>query len=529
MSNAYNIEWKTSTTDTLSAKTKELVGTKTSDHPLKTTTVTERIPRRILGSQPSTGRTTPVSSPSALLEPLSTALEGVDPLTAFAIEEMDPLSKLAAEETDSRSNCDKKSDQRVEVDSWGAKKAAILSKYTTSEKISIVTSFLSDGEKVVVKAQSTAVDKIQHRLEQLDCIDEGSQTKLDLSQTEYVNRIEQLNRELVSAWNSEQRVKSLKIAIQCAKLLADTSVLRFYPSKFVLITDILDVFGQLVYNRLSTKTDSHKLGSKLAKLPEDFTPDMVSDSAKETCLNWFYKIASIRELVPRLYVEMALMKSYYFLSLSECQDALRRLTHMISGIGNPLVAVYARCYLCRVGSSLSNRIKNKQYLLQNFHRFLQSYQHLFSRSVKGELAQQKMSLSVYMSLFTPALDYMLQTVTLDSSDLLLDDLLERCRVHGNSSLILNTIMSAFKPTLISIRTLQFLEMIEHCLDQGIPLHSLLRTLGLCVSVAPPPFEHRRQILNIAWRHIASLKDVEEYIACAEPWVLYVVKYFSVSD
>lgn len=92
----------------------------------------------------------------------------------------------------------------------------------------------------------------------MDCIDEGSQTKLDLSQTEYVNRIEQLNRELVSAWNSEQRVKSLKIAIQCAKLLADTSVLRFYPSKFVLITDILDVFGQLVYNRLSTKTDSHK-------------------------------------------------------------------------------------------------------------------------------------------------------------------------------------------------------------------------------------------------------------------------------
>jgi hypothetical protein len=80
-----------------------------------------------------------------------------------------------------------------------------------------------------------------------------------------VTRIEQLNRELVSAWNSEQRVKALKIAIQCAKLLADTSVLRFYPSKFVLITDILDVFGQLVYNRLSTKTDSHKY-SRLAQI-----------------------------------------------------------------------------------------------------------------------------------------------------------------------------------------------------------------------------------------------------------------------
>lgn len=104
-----------------------------------------------------------------------------------------------------------------------------------------------------MKAQSVAVDKVQHRLEQLDSFEEGLHRKLDLSQSEYIFKIEELKRELETSWNQEQRVKALKIAIQCSKMLADTDVLPFYPSKFVLITDILDCFGRLVYDRLRTK------------------------------------------------------------------------------------------------------------------------------------------------------------------------------------------------------------------------------------------------------------------------------------
>ncbi len=123
---------------------------------------------------------------------------------------------------------------------------------------------------------------------------------------------------------------------KCAKLLADVSVVQFYPSKFVLITDILDTFGKLVYDRIRTKSFyvSHE-SAKPQPLPglyylfiilsinynfltffvhiEKFSADIVPASAKDTCRNWFFKIASIRELLPRIYVECSIIKCMSYL------------------------------------------------------------------------------------------------------------------------------------------------------------------------------------------------------------------------
>ncbi|XP_012275161.1 UPF0505 protein C16orf62 homolog isoform X2 [Orussus abietinus] len=465
------------------------------------------------------------------------SLDGSDPLTQFAREDTDPLSKIAADEWDYSANVSvgKKSRNILEEndESWAVKRAFILGKYTTSEKLSIITSFLPAGEKVIVKIQQTGalVDKVKTRLEQLDDFEESSvRQMLDLSQQEYTAQIEQLNNELVQAWQSDQRVKALKIAIQCAKLLVDTSVMPFYPSKFVLITDILDIFGKLVYDRLKMKSQNYcKPGSKVPNsLPDDFTADMVPESAKETCRNWFYKIASIRELVPRLYVEMAIIKSYSFLTTREYTSALLRITRMIRGIGNPLVAVFARCYLCRVGRALG-RTSDQEIIKENLYDFLFTYRQLFSQSVKNEISKQDVSFHLYLSLYTPALDWIVEVMAATSTDDVLDEILSRCKQQTYIGLLLNTILNAFKPTYVAPRSMEFVKLVETCVNDGFPQYLLYRSLGECLLQESPPKDDCQLVLTTVWKYVVELHDPSQFMHCTEIWIEFVVTHFSTSE
>ncbi|KAI9576835.1 hypothetical protein GQX74_005715 [Glossina fuscipes] len=256
------------------------------------------------------------SSISLLNDPLLLTLDGTDPLSQFARQEqelIDPLTQMASEYETFQKSKTKKREKDVSLadDSfnWNAKRLSILNKFTTSEKLSISTSFLSVSNAGTgtdaIKVHTVVSDKLKFRLEQLDDFEDTSIRHLmDLTQQDYIQRIEQLNQELVQSWHNDQRVKALKIAIQCSKMLSDTSVLSFYPSQFVLITDILDIFGKLVYERLKQKAYSGPESSR----------QLNTESARDTCQNWFFKVASIRELLPRLYVEIAILKCYEFLN-----------------------------------------------------------------------------------------------------------------------------------------------------------------------------------------------------------------------
>ncbi|XP_045704809.1 VPS35 endosomal protein-sorting factor-like isoform X2 [Phyllostomus hastatus] len=476
-------------------------------HPLKPITVTESKMKKV--SRKGSTSSTSSSSSSSVVDPLSSVLDGTDPLSMFAAT-ADPTA-IAAVMDSSRKKRDGDDNSIVQSDfeSWASKRGEILARYTTTEKLSI-NLFMGSEKGKTVPAISTMSEKVRTRLEELDDFEEGSQKELlNLTQQDYVNRIEELNQSLKDAWASDQK---------CSKLLSDTSVIQFYPSKFVLITDILDTFGNLVFDRIFSMC----VGDRV--LPDDFSPENVNDTAKETCLNWFFKIASIRELIPRFYVEASILKCNKFLSKTGISECLPRLTCMIRGIGDPLVSVFARAYLCRVGMEVAPHLKES--LNKNFFDFLLIFKQIHGDTVQNHLVIQGVELSSYLPLYSPAMDWIFQCLSYHAPEALLTEMMERCRKLGNNALLLNSVMSAFRAEFIATRSIDFIGMIKECNEAGFPKHLLFRSLGLNLALADPPEGDRLQILNEAWKVITKLKNPQDYINCAEVWIEYTCKHFT---
>lgn len=152
-------------------------------------------------------------------------------------------------------------------------------------------------------------------------------------------------------WARDDKVSCIRIAIQCAKLLNDVATPLFYPQKFILLTDILDNFGEMVRGRMRKLTKEHSKG-RLVITDEnedqvDFT--QIPDKVQEISRNWFIKCACIREVLPRIYLELALVSVNKYMQMKVQQSDLVRLAKMIRGIAEPLCAAYTCAYLARVG------------------------------------------------------------------------------------------------------------------------------------------------------------------------------------
>jgi hypothetical protein len=180
-----------------------------------------------------------------------------------------------------------------------------------------------------------------------------------ISSGEYVAKMEILKREMLQKWEVQDKVGSLKIIIHCTKMLNDVFTPKFYTHKFLIISDILDNFAKIVFLRIYKLSFNNNFNEDDF---QDINPSSTTSTAKDICMNWVLKCSCIRELLPRIYIDIIFLKIFKFIYTDkEIEQKLICIAKMIRGLSHPLIAYYVSMYLAKVGTTLYP--KYKSYLL----------------------------------------------------------------------------------------------------------------------------------------------------------------------
>jgi hypothetical protein len=213
------------------------------------------------------------------------------------------------------------------------------------ELMRVIVSRFSSSGAFKIKADAEDLDELNSkrpfsRLDQLEKSKQSNELSY-LSHQEFIDHMKVVTREMERAWEGTDRVKALKVAIQGTKMTRDVVEQSYYPAIFMAVTEMLDSFGSLVYSRLKS------LAFPDQRAGEDFAAEEVSQVARDTAVNWFLKTCCIRELLPRLYIEIALLKSYKMVTSDRFPAIFKRIAEQIRGIGKPVMACYAGMYLAK--------------------------------------------------------------------------------------------------------------------------------------------------------------------------------------
>jgi hypothetical protein len=144
-------------------------------------------------------------------------------------------------------------------------------------------------------------------------------------------------------------------------MLNDVFTPKFYTHKFLIISDILDNFTNLVYERIYKMAFGTNTKNSDIKFV-DINESSINATARDICSNWHMKCSCIRELLPRIYIDIIFLKIFKFIyTEKEIEMKLINIAKMIRGLSHPLISYYVSMYLAKVGLDLYPKYKN--YLL----------------------------------------------------------------------------------------------------------------------------------------------------------------------
>ncbi|KAG9447609.1 hypothetical protein H6P81_013737 [Aristolochia fimbriata] len=415
---------------------------------------------------------------------------------------------------------------KVSSKEWAAFKRSLTQRFPVTQTIS--TTLTSD----IVMRSDRAPEKslASVHLDELDDPKKFAEKEARvLTKQEYLSQLNEFKEEIRRAWLAGDRVTSLRTSIKVARLLLDTSVLQFYPTLFVLVIDTMDMLGDLVWDRIKKKAEFSDDGSQICSLSGTFTSNDVCSEAKETCSNWFCKIGSIRELLPRIYLELAILHCYRFLQ-DNFFATIQRLTMMMRGIADPLAYIY--CHLYMVSCVHKLPLPSTDFLIDSISDIETALKRivLVKESSEENYEHRKM----LFNLMEPTIEWIMKCVFRGCSQSKINDVSVKVGLGRNQltmtenvpciSIILHHFIKQLPIEVVNTKAWEILQVIECCNDISLDQYFNFRLLGLKLSECRPTRNVADAIIGRIFQAGSQLDDIYKYLKVADAYLDLVLQY-----
>ncbi|XP_072984566.1 uncharacterized protein [Typha latifolia] len=470
----------------------------------------------------------PSSSPQAIFDSKKVDRSTTDPLGAHITHLSEsahdrqhfpgPLERRLSSEAD-----------HVSKKEWALFRSSLGQKFLYSNTISIspISNIIAGSSKDYKSLAVMHMDELED--EEMIVKEE----KKVITQKEYVLRLQELKGEIVQAWRADDRIKALKLSIKVARLLLDSSVLQFYPTLFMLVVDVMDMLGDLVWERIKRKSEYDDNGTLMYSVPDNFVSADICSEAKETCYNWFCKIGSVRELLPRIYLELAILRCWRFLE-DDFSCILHRLTMMIRGVADPLASAYCHLYVARSARILHPEdagylITSLNDITMHLERVIMDREAINHRAYKDK--------RVLISLIEPPIEWIMKCVFASNSqgycDLLKDfglwrNLSKSTRNVACLSVVLHYLLKQLPAEVLSISILDIMELLEQTKDISLDQYLNYRLLGIRLCECQLPSSSADAVLKNIMQVISQYHHLHEYLSIADAY-LDIILYHTLDD
>ncbi|KAH0796032.1 UPF0505 protein C16orf62 [Histomonas meleagridis] len=355
--------------------------------------------------------------------------------------------------------------------------------------------------------------RVRDRLAELAVTSDEAQQLALMQQNEerLRNEIKKQSAMLSTLYKESKHLEMIELISKTCRLLMNTRSPQFYPAQFMLVLELVEHFGNIVYDRISSHESAK--GNFLES----------KEGCRELlCLNWSMILCRTDRLLPRLLLEIAFLRSTKFHPFRTTKESIQNIIGAIPGLGSGSSGIYVRAYLVYTLYTYFPET-SCDILLPLFTSYATFLLHFKNRGFSRQFNIIDYSFSKYIETHRPALEFFVSVmVSVGDINFLKEALNEFYSVGIPSSFILSVLLDELPPKFVA-KIYNVLLMLIDKSDDVIPkptlLYKLINSLNNTVIS-----DNVIELMNDIWNRMGAFVNIEDFIYVASPLTKFIAKF-----